>query len=390
MVCVVVGAAVPAQAATGPQQASRVAAVVNDDFDNALIVSAIPYSDAQDVITATTAADDPALPCAYDQQKYNTVWYRYTPSTGDTMVFNKWGSSYSAVLAVWTGTRGSLTNQACSTEAQVELAVIEGTTYYIEIARFADSIYPEPTSLNLVFSVWSASTPPAAFNKLAPANGSAYESTVPSLSWSESDYAANYAYCYDTSDNDVCDTSWVTTAGLSAKLSGLSMGTMYYWQVRAENSAEVAYADGGPWWSFTTASADDLNHWAGTVSGTTRAMAFDVLTDGTQWLYFSVVIPYSGCNASGTATVRVGGPGAISENHFSYTSDTFRTSGTFPTRTTATGTYTLVNYPVCVWTSPGYCCYALTSGSGIWTASGPPLTPTRRVYLPLVLGNPLP
>jgi hypothetical protein len=62
-----------------------------------------------------------------------------------------------------------------------------------------------------------------------------------------------YEYCYDTSNDTFCDTGWVSTStARSASLSGLTPGTTYYWQVRANNAAGSTYANGGVWWSFTT------------------------------------------------------------------------------------------------------------------------------------------
>ncbi len=387
--CGLVSPGLPVHAGVVLPQAPAPNAVVNDDFDNALFVTSVPYSNSQDVIDAQEVDDsDPLLPCAYDQKKYQTVWYRYTPPTADTVVFSTDGSSYGTVLAVWTGERGSLTNEACTTGTKVAVALTAGITYHIEIARNAYEILPAPTSLDLIFSIWSADTLPSAFNKLAPADGAPYQSTRPILSWSESKYQDKYEYCYDTSDNDTCDTSWTTTNKTSADLTGLSLGTTYYWQVRAPNVAGETYADDGAWWSFATAGATDLNAWTGTVSGTTRAMSFDALTDGSQWLNFAVVVPYSGCGSTGTSTVRMGGPGPIANNSFGYNGATFDFAGTFTSRTTATGTYTLTNYPICVWiTIPGYCCYVFTSGSGVWSASGPALTTVHTVYLPFVLRN---
>jgi hypothetical protein len=387
---VMLGGSFPASANTDAQHSlAPVTVVPNDDFDNPLIVNTIPYNNTQDVIDATTAADDPGFTCYYGGQKYNTVWYRFIPSISEALIFSTDGSSYGPLLAIWTGARGSLVSQACSSSSQVEFAVVAGTTYYIEIARSADDIIPAPTKINVVFSIWSADTPPDAFGKSTPVNGAANQSSNPKLIWEESSYAANYAYCYDTSNNGLCDTSWITTTGTTASLSGLSLNTAYYWQVRAANTADVIDADGGEWWSFTTVNPADLNHWAGTVSSTGKPVSFDVLDDGSLWLKFSVSVPYNGCNKSGYSTITIGGPGAITNRNFSYgnQSNSFSFSGTFNAATSATGSYRLNNYPVCVWiTPPGYCCYAFTSGSGTWTASGPALPTTeQKLYLPLIL-----
>lgn len=379
-----VGIGFPANAATDRLQGMSIAAVVNDDFDNALIMTTGSYSNTQDIITATTAVDDPNFTCT-GSQKYNTVWYRYTPSVSDTLVFSTAGSQTGMVIAVWTGARGSLINQACAT-SKVQLAVNAGTTYHIEIARNADQIIPAPTTMNLVFSVYPASTPPDPFSKSAPVNDAAYRASSVTLSWESSTYADNYAYCYDTTNNDICDTSWIATSSTSASLSGLSLDTGYFWQVRAVNTAATTDADDGMWWSFTTVNPADLNHWAVTVSSTSKAMSFDVLTDGTLWLNFKVSIYYKACDSSTkTTTIVTGGPGTITQGGFSYKSGGFSFSGTFNSPTTASGSYNLSNYAVCDWiASPGYCCWAFNSGSGSWKASGPPL-PMKQVFLPLLL-----
>jgi hypothetical protein len=45
---------------------------------------------------------------------------------------------------------------------------------------------------------------------------------------------------------------WASTSGTSYNLSGLSLGTTYWWQVRAINANGETAADNGIWWQFTT------------------------------------------------------------------------------------------------------------------------------------------
>ena len=104
---------------------------------------------------------------------------------------------------------------------------------------------------------WSFSTttgnPPGSFNKTGPANGAINQWTNPTLSWNASSGANSYEFCYDTTNNDVCDGIWLNIGlGLSHDLSGLAFNTTYYWQVRAVNGSGTAYADNFQWWSFTT------------------------------------------------------------------------------------------------------------------------------------------
>lgn len=384
------GLSLPANASAGVGQTHRTTVVANDDIDDALLATTVAYSNTQNIIDATTAVDDPGFACLYDAKKYNTVWYRVTPSVSEKLVFSTEGSEVDTVIAVWTGTRGTLVSQACSASSQVQMDVSAGTSYYIEIARNSDYIIPWPTSMKLKFSMWSANTPPSAFGKSTPANNATNQPSLPMLRWGASDYASEYAFCRDTSDNDICDTAWISTTGTSTALDGLSLDTTYYWQVRAANSAEFIEADSGAWWSFTTVDPADLNNWSGTVSNTVRAVTFDVLTDGTQWLNYSVEVPYEGCGSSGTRKVLIGGPDPITAGSFQYTnsSNSLACNGTFDLPTTATGTYDLDNFALCIWISfPGYCCWTATSGSGLWAATGPRLTPEATLYLPLLQQN---
>jgi hypothetical protein len=93
---------------------------------------------------------------------------------------------------------------------------------------------------------------PGVFNKTAPANGG-FVTTSPTLTWGTSSGAVLYEYCFDTSNNNACETSWVSTgSSTSAGLSGLANNRTYYWTVRAINGSGTTEADGGAWWSFTS------------------------------------------------------------------------------------------------------------------------------------------
>ena len=225
-----------------------VAPPTNDDFDTATIIGAVPYTTTQDVAEATTAVDDPLIPCAYGgpDQSHHTVWYRYTPSTADPLTIDTFGSNYDTVLAVWTGSRGSLTNVACSDDAaaglqsQVQFTPNASTTYYIEAASYLSS----PTTPQLTLNV--AGNTPAALGKTAPANGATGVALSPTLSWQAMTGALWYGYCYDTTDNDACDPiSWQDAGtATSVGLTGLAPNTTYYWQVFASTSSLPVYGDG--------------------------------------------------------------------------------------------------------------------------------------------------
>ncbi len=125
--------------------------VPNDDIGNAFIVSPTPYSYTQSVTFATTANDDPILPCAANSVNGGrgaaSVWYRYVPPTNGRLSVNTIGSNYDTVLALWRGARGSLANVACNDDitagtvlvSSLQAEVLGGVTYYIEVANYKSS-----------------------------------------------------------------------------------------------------------------------------------------------------------------------------------------------------------------------------------------------------------
>jgi hypothetical protein len=107
------------------------------------------------------------------------------------------------------------------------------------------------------FNTIQNSSLPGSFNKLTPADGQTNQSVNDlALTWSTSSLATSYEYCYDTVNNNTCDTSWTSASGLSASVSGLSYDTTYFWQVRAVNSSGSVQADFGTWFSFHTQLAN--------------------------------------------------------------------------------------------------------------------------------------
>jgi hypothetical protein len=91
---------------------------------------------------------------------------------------------------------------------------------------------------------------PGAFSLSNPADGATNQPTNPVLRWATSSNAVSYSYCIDTNNDNVCNTSWISTGATTSRaLSGLVPGT-YYWLVRATNSSGITDANGSAWWSF--------------------------------------------------------------------------------------------------------------------------------------------
>jgi len=109
---------------------------LNDDFDSATIIGAIPYTDEQSTMDATTALDDPS--CAGNGK---SVWYAFTPTQDMQIVANTFGSDYDTTLAAYTGLRGSLTQLDCNDQyggdqSRIKFNVNAGEIVYIMVAAY--------------------------------------------------------------------------------------------------------------------------------------------------------------------------------------------------------------------------------------------------------------
>jgi hypothetical protein len=122
----------------------------NDDFDNAIPITVLPFTDSINTSEATPAADDPT-------DCYGTnvsVWYELTSITNIRIQVDTSYSDYETVVAVYTGTRGNLYLIACWDSPCFTLDVRAGETYYFMVTSYYGM------GGNLVFSVDVAPPPP--------------------------------------------------------------------------------------------------------------------------------------------------------------------------------------------------------------------------------------
>jgi len=137
-----------------------------------------------------------------------------------------------------------------------------GTYYWQARALINGALVDADSGVWVNFTVGSGQAPPAPpppsgagfFAKLSPGNGSAGLGSTVVLQW-QSLGDAGYSVCWDTTNNNICDTGWFPNGGgTSRTLTGLGTGT-YYWQVRGQTGAGTSEADSGTWTSFTVGAA---------------------------------------------------------------------------------------------------------------------------------------
>ena len=146
--------------------------VKNDDFDKAKLITVSPYNDSVDTRKATKASDDPPAYCGGGEA---TVWYAYTPDQNQSVNINTFGSSYTTVVYIYTGVRGSLSQVTCG-YSQSSFVATASQTYYIMVSA-ASSGYPGPTGAggDLVFSFTAGPLPsPVASFYFYPSNPSPF------------------------------------------------------------------------------------------------------------------------------------------------------------------------------------------------------------------------
>ena len=121
----------------------------NDDFDNALTITGIAYSDSENTTTATTAGDDPSFDCdTFTGQGSHSIWYRVLSPYRRVLTASTLGSpsnELDTVLGIFTGSRGALHLEACNDDAggsfqsEAQVALQAGTTYFVEVLGFYPS-----------------------------------------------------------------------------------------------------------------------------------------------------------------------------------------------------------------------------------------------------------
>jgi subtilisin-like proprotein convertase family protein len=151
--------------------------------------------------------------------------------------------------SAWSGT-------GANTSANLS-GLAPGVTYFWQVRAIGSGGTTYANGATTAYWSFTTVAAPGTFGKSAPSNGAGSQPLTPTLSWSASSGAANYDYCYDTTNDNACS-NWIGAgASTSVGLSGLTSGLTYYWQVRAVSGGGITYANGAAtsFWSFTTVAA---------------------------------------------------------------------------------------------------------------------------------------
>ena len=104
----------------------------NDDFQNAVVITGLPFTHSVNTTTATAAPDDPSVDCAIEG---HTVWYTFSATKNTRVNLYTGGSSYDPGVAVFTRAGAQFTPVSCiSNYPSLTFNAIAGTTYYIMVA----------------------------------------------------------------------------------------------------------------------------------------------------------------------------------------------------------------------------------------------------------------
>ncbi len=134
-----------------------IAAPNNDDIANATDITTLPTNLQQDSTDATNENNE-ANPTCLSNEPNPSVWFKYTTSTSQTVVFDTFGSDYDTTLSIWKNDAHPLIPIACNDDhsnlkqSLINAELEAGTTYYINVGGYNGA------SGNLLFNAKQVNT----------------------------------------------------------------------------------------------------------------------------------------------------------------------------------------------------------------------------------------
>jgi len=240
--------AAPALAASPP----------NDDFDSAIAIGSLPFSDTQEASEATLAPDDPLYIACVGYVSY-TIWYSFTP-TNDVLVDAT--STYMSAVHVYTGTRGNLTEVVCGAyQATVHFQATAGTTYHVLVAVAATP--PVPAWVTFTLQETPPPPPPPGNDEVG------YATVIDALPFQDL-------------------TNTLSATGSSGDTYCAGGNTVWYAYTPAQDIRLEARASAWPWIptvSVSTGSPGQLTTLGcGSFDGMGARLRFDAVAGTTYWI----------------------------------------------------------------------------------------------------------
>lgn len=127
---------------------------LNDNFANATVIGAAPFTATEDTSLATTE-DGTVEPGACFGDGSRSVWFAYTATANGQLQADTLGSNYDTVLGVYTGAPGGLSAVGCNDDSQcglqstVVFSAVAGQTYYFRVTAYASFVSGETLTFHL-------------------------------------------------------------------------------------------------------------------------------------------------------------------------------------------------------------------------------------------------
>jgi hypothetical protein len=109
------------------------AAPANDNVASAINITSLPFIDTKNTEWATEEGTDPE-PSYMGQEAFATTWYKFTPASTGSYVFNL-TNDFFGVVAIFTGSPGSFT-EVVSDEDPITVTLTSGVQYHIMVGAF--------------------------------------------------------------------------------------------------------------------------------------------------------------------------------------------------------------------------------------------------------------
>jgi hypothetical protein len=203
-----------------------------------------------------------------------------SPANGATnqllSLYLRWGASTNVLRYEYCFSPGAETCTTWIPRGTAQTALVSNltpnTTYYWQVRAVSTTgVITYADGSGAVGWSFVTGALPGAFGKTSPVNSATNQSSSLYLKWGASSGIQRYEYCLSTSP-ETC-TTWIKRGtARTAKLSGLTPNTTYYWQIRGVNSTGITYANGSEnaYWSFTTGAIPGAFNKTGPTDGATN------------------------------------------------------------------------------------------------------------------------